>query len=73
MAGSYVTRAAIPTGDIYYNPSSDDDSDDDEFPPFKAFRTIFDEMKKDESLSFIEAWTQIRKRKRAGSWQLACL
>ena len=54
MAGSYITRADIPTGDIYNSPSSDDDSEDDEFPPLEAFRTIIDEMKKDESLGFIE-------------------
>ena len=73
MAGSYVTRAAIPTRDICYSLSSDEDSDYDDLSPLKAFQWIGGEMEEDESLDFMESLTQILRRDRPGSWQLPCL
>jgi hypothetical protein len=75
MVGSAVNRATILARDIYDSPFSDDDSEydlvDKEFLPPKVFGRILYVVKK-ESLDFMEAWAEILRRKREGSWQLAC-
>jgi hypothetical protein len=75
MAAGYVTQAPMPTRDVYYSPVSDDDSDDDEFPPLEVLGTIGVELRSNKTLSgdFFKAWARIRERNHAGSWQPASL
>jgi hypothetical protein len=64
MVAGYITQAAMPARDVDCGPVSNDDSDDDDFPPIVVLGMVAVELRSDKTLSgdFSKALARVRAR-----------